>query len=72
MTFTKMVKMLWDDNQKQTSTVINAIFTFIGKIIQKLCMIAPESLLNYVAQSLEIFAVISYTKDIGDAYRAKE
>lgn len=45
---------------EEPSKAIDSTFRFIGTIIYWLCQISPKFLLNYVARSLEIFAVFSY------------
>lgn len=44
------------------SPFINIFFFLVGSSIRYACLISPKSLLNFVAQSMEIFAIFSYKK----------
>ena len=45
---------------EKPSKAIDATFRIIGTVIYWMCQVSPKFLLNYVAKSLEVFAVISY------------
>lgn len=53
--------MLWSKKQRP-SIIINLFFTIIGNIIQYLCKICPIWSLNFVARTMEIFAIHNYKK----------
>ena len=40
---------------------IDRCFTVIGKTIQLLCAVSPKFMLNFVATSMELFAVVNYS-----------
>ncbi len=44
------------------SKPIDKLFTIIGQTVAKLCQIAPLSTLNFIARTMEVFAIFSYTK----------
>lgn len=46
--------------EEAPSPFINMFFWLIGTSIRYACRISPKSLLNFVAQSMEIFAIFSY------------
>lgn len=46
---------------ERPSKVLNGIFTVIGHTVGVLCLISPKFALNFVARSLELFAVFSYS-----------
>lgn len=45
---------------EETSGPIDATFAIIGHLIFHLCAVSPHFMLNFVAMSLEAFAVFSY------------
>ena len=42
--------------------VIDFCFTVVGTVIQKLCHFSPKFALNFVARSMELFAVFNYDR----------
>ena len=42
--------------------IFNLAFTVVGTVIQYACHISPRFMLNFIARSMEIFAVISYNR----------
>lgn len=56
------IESILDRYGQKPSKLIDSMFTLIGNVIYWLCQISPNSLLNFVARSLELFAVFSYKK----------
>lgn len=50
------------DHGEEPSNIINGFFTIVGKVIRRCCHYSPNFMLNFVASSMEIFAVVSYRK----------
>lgn len=47
---------------KKPSKIFNIFFTIIGTIIYYLCSISPKILLDFIAMSMEMFAIINYNQ----------
>jgi rubrerythrin len=58
----QMILIILSNHNQSPSRLFNAFFTVVGTIIQYLCLVSPRSLLNIIAQIMEIFAVFSYNK----------
>lgn len=43
------------------SRIINFLFTFVGSTIGNLCLFCPFFMLDFVARTMETFAVINYS-----------
>lgn len=56
----KKLELILEHYNEKPSLIIDMMFYVIGSVIQALCLISPKFLLNLVAKSLEIFAVVSY------------
>lgn len=51
-----------DFYDEKPSKIIDFIFKVIGFIIRQLCQLCPIFMLDYVAQIMELFAVVNYVK----------
>jgi len=47
---------------QKPSPLIDGIFTLIGKTIQTLCYVSPHFLLDFIARTMEAFAVFNYRR----------
>lgn len=47
--------------EQKPSPIIDGAFKLVGTMIKKLCKVCPIWSLNYVARSLEVFAVFNYS-----------
>lgn len=54
----------------RSSAVIDTFFRCVGTTVGFLCKICPLSWLNFVARSMEIFAIFSY-EHLAEAYPAR-
>lgn len=48
-------------NGQQPSTFINFAFYVIGNFIRLACLVCPLSMLDFVARTMETFAIVNYT-----------
>jgi rubrerythrin len=56
-----LFNMLYVLNEKP-SEIINLIFTVVGTFIEKACLVSPVWMLNFVARSMEVFAIFNYRR----------
>lgn len=56
------VKWVLKQYDEKPFFLFNWIFYFIGNIIQLACYFSPRFMLDYVARSMELFAVFNYKK----------
>lgn len=57
-----LLRRILKDHKKQPFFLFNWIFKVIGSTIGMLCQISPVFLLDYVAEIMEMFAIVNYEK----------
>jgi len=62
-----MLEIILAENNEKSNPIIDHIFWAIGSTIGVLCKVSPIFMLNWVASSMEMFAVFSYCK-LGKLY----
>lgn len=55
-----LIRRVLKDHNAKPFWLFNWIFKVIGSVIETLCIISPVFLLDYVAQSMELFAIVNY------------
>ena len=58
----KKIEDVLREFDEKPSKVIDSVFRVIGKTIQVLCKVCPLWSLNFIARSMELFAVFNYEK----------
>jgi rubrerythrin len=55
-----ILRRILRDHNAKPFWLFNRIFKTIGSVIEQLCRISPLFLLDYVARSMELFAIVNY------------
>lgn len=61
LTHQTVLAMILKRYNDSPSRIIDSFFYLVGSSISFLCQISPKPLLNFVAASMEVFAIFSYT-----------